>query len=61
MSYFTHKFTGDVVLEIGRTQDCTPGRERTEQVLFCRADAPRVLLTIDASSWLTLYRTEARA
>lgn len=59
--YFTHKHTGDTVLEIGRTRDCTPGRQSTEQVLFCRADQPTVLLTIDADCWSTVYRAEQPA
>lgn len=61
MCYFTHKHTGDTVLEIGRVHDCTPGRSATEQVLFVRADQPSVLLTIDASCWATLYRAEVKA
>lgn len=59
--YYTHKHTGDTVLAIGRTRDCTPGRQSTEQVLFCRADDPMVLLTIDADCFSTVYRAEVKA
>jgi hypothetical protein len=61
VSYYTHKHTGDTVLEIGRAHDCTPGRRTTEQVMFMRADDPKSIFTIDADCWATVYAPEVPA
>ncbi len=60
--YFTHKHTGDTVIEIGQAMDVTPGRKATPQVIFMRADDDfRRLLTIDADAFCTLYSPQVPA